>query len=216
MWQNDFLCFFSKDFLVIRNSFVPEIDYQYQFDIKASNNQESFRDIWQNRENILKNNFFCSFNHGQTITPSVIYDPSKPPRSNTIAIIFLSICVIATLLFGCAWSSYSHWKRFRCYQAEEHRRKQLANLIEKVLNRSPVITYDANNENVDQENGKDPMCAICLENYQNGDKIRLLSEEWKKNWRKDSFFFFTSSLFSSFSFKLYWSVVERTSSLSFV
>jgi hypothetical protein len=113
--------------------------------------------------------------------PSTNNDKPREPDSNPLSkvslfgVIFLSIC--AALVFGLCtlWLAIFHYRRFKQLRMNKKIRVALAKSTQQMLDKSPVIIYDPDNK--DHDYGDDnPMCAICLESFQNKEEIRKLSK----------------------------------------
>ncbi|CAF1277206.1 unnamed protein product [Rotaria sp. Silwood1] len=106
-------------------------------------------------------------------------DKSKNPYGNSlsptslIGIIFLGICAVIIFVLTIGWFAAFHCRRFTQNRIEKKQRKALAKSAQQVLDRSPIITFDANTEHNDY-NDREPMCAICLETFKNKEKLRKL------------------------------------------
>jgi len=54
-------------------------------------------------------------------------------------------------------------------------RQELAQSVQQMLDKSPVIIYDSTKREDDQ-NDDEPMCAICLELFKTKEKLRKLGK----------------------------------------
>ncbi|CAF0761550.1 unnamed protein product [Adineta ricciae] len=118
----------------------------------------------------------CSFLSGSSTLPSRPIGSYLNPLSNTslFGIIFLSACAILICGLCTIWFSVLYYRRFVQERKHKKDRQALAKSAEEILAKSPVIIFDAANQNLEFRD-ENPMCAICLETFSNKEKIRKLA-----------------------------------------
>ena len=135
-------------------------------------------------------------------------------KTSLFTIVFLSVCVLVTFGLGCVWSLTIYYRRYEQYRSKKKLREAMARSVQEILSKSPVLIYDSNQrENVTRED-EDPTCAICLETFKSGEKLRKLGKStWRPGYVCIHLWF---SLFAFLSFDMYWSVAINTSTVSTV
>ncbi|CAF0835680.1 unnamed protein product [Adineta ricciae] len=112
-------------------------------------------------------------------TIEFIYDetPDKDrfhlSKTGLFGIIFLTTCIILTLLVCVGWLVISYYRRLAYRRMKTKLRKALAHSVQQALETSPVIIFDSKNNdnpNLDTET----ICAICLDTFSDNEKLRRL------------------------------------------
>ena len=161
-----------------------------------------------------------SYNLTGTILNFTSFGSSTKPnhlasaKTSLFTIVFLTVCVLVTFGLGCVWSLTIYYRRYEQYRAKKKLREAMARSVQEILSKSPVLVYDSNHrENVTRED-EDPTCAICLETFKSGEKLRKLG----KNTRRPGFvcIHLWFSLLAFLSFDMYRSVAVNTSTVSIV
>lgn len=142
--------------------------------------------------------------------------PNYPASAKTslFTIVFLSVCVLVTFGLGCIWSLTIYYRRYEQHRAKKKLREAMARSVQEILSKSPVLVYDSNQrENVTRED-EDPTCAICLETFKSGEKLRKLGKNTRRPGLTCIRLWF--SLLALLSFDMYWSVAINPSAVSTV
>ncbi|CAF1651461.1 unnamed protein product [Adineta ricciae] len=123
-----------------------------------------------------RSNITCSLLFGSSTMPTRPTGVYPYPISNTslFGIIFLSTCAVLVCGLCTIWFSVLYYRRFVQHRKNEKNRQALAKSTEEILAKSPVIIFDAANQTLEFRD-ENPMCAICLETFNNKDKIRKLA-----------------------------------------
>jgi hypothetical protein len=101
-------------------------------------------------------------------------DPYAYPYTKTslFGIIFLSICIILVFVVCMGWFAITYCRQLKQYRLKKRLRQAIETSTQEVLNKSPVIIYEMNTLEIDD----DPMCAICLESFKTKEKLRKLGK----------------------------------------
>ncbi|CAF1047630.1 unnamed protein product [Adineta steineri] len=90
-----------------------------------------------------------------------------------VGIISLSVCAGLICSICTLWTSIMYYRRFKQQRKDKKLRLALEKSTQQILDKSPIIIYDPNNkDNVFSDDS--PMCAICLESFENNEKLRKL------------------------------------------
>ena len=106
--------------------------------------------------------------------PNDFNNPYAPPTS-LFGIIFLTTCIVLVFVLCFGWFIVIYYRRFRQYRLKKKLRQALADTMQQILDKSPVIVLDPNNRDADLTDSE-PMCAICLETLKSQEKVRKLSK----------------------------------------
>ncbi|CAF4217343.1 unnamed protein product [Adineta steineri] len=103
-------------------------------------------------------------------------DDSIP--STLVGIISLSVCAGLICSICTLWTSIMYYRRFKQQRKDKKLRLALEKSTQQILDKSPIIIYDPDNkDNVFSDDS--PMCAICLESFENNEKLRKLGKKRK-------------------------------------
>ena len=97
------------------------------------------------------------------------------PSTSLFGIIFLTTCIVLVFVLCFGWFIVIYYRRFRQYRLKKKLRQALADTMQQILDKSPVIVLDPNNRDADLTDSE-PMCAICLETLKSQEKVRKLSK----------------------------------------
>jgi len=122
-------------------------------------------------------NLTCVFVNFENIHIEKPKDPHDSPLSKTslFGIIFLSSCIGLVFILCFGWFGVIYSRRYRQYRMKKKHRQELAQSVQQMLDKSPVIIYDSTKREDDQ-NDDEPMCAICLELFKTKEKLRKLGK----------------------------------------
>ncbi|CAF1499556.1 unnamed protein product [Adineta steineri] len=99
--------------------------------------------------------------------------PDDPIPSTLVGIISLSVCAGLICSICTLWTSIMYYRRFKQQRKDKKLRLALEKSTQQILDKSPIIIYDPDNkDNVFSDDS--PMCAICLESFENNEKLRKL------------------------------------------
>lgn len=101
----------------------------------------------------------------------------KHPKSNEkqfrvskTSVLFVLVSFILLMCISLAWLVFYYVQRFRHIYRNDREEKQLLNAAKKAISKLKTETF--NSANLTTE---DDSCAVCLENYKDGENIRILS-----------------------------------------
>ncbi|CAF2749889.1 unnamed protein product [Rotaria sp. Silwood2] len=167
---------FRSKYLSLQNRMSPT-----QYVLQMDEDYAYFKQLLRSLSSQMLNNK-KEFNLTYIISRSSIHDGIDKPKdlngnslstTSLIGIIFLSVCAVIVFGFTIVWFAILHYRRFTQNRMEKNQRKALAKSTQEILDKSPIITFDANSEHNDYTD-RDPMCAICLESFKNKEKLRKL------------------------------------------
>ncbi len=116
----------------------------------------------------------------------VLIDPHKdniqPPRDpydyhfsrlNIFGIVFLSVCIFLVFALCIGWILLIYYRRCIQSRMKKKLQKALAISTQQILDKSPIILFDPDNNDHDDD---EPTCAICLEIFQAKQELRKLGK----------------------------------------
>ncbi|CAF3555767.1 unnamed protein product [Rotaria socialis] len=98
---------------------------------------------------------------------------TKLSATSLVGVIFLCSFVVLVFIFSGVWCATTYYRQFSQNRMEKKHRIALEKSTQQMLDKSPIITYDANSEDNDFTD-KDPTCAICLESFKSKEKLRKI------------------------------------------
>ncbi|CAF5027032.1 unnamed protein product, partial [Rotaria socialis] len=98
---------------------------------------------------------------------------TKLSATSLVGVIFLCSFVVLVFIFSGVWCATTYYRQFSRNRMEKKHRIALEKSTQQMLDKSPIITYDANSEGNDFTD-KDPTCAICLESFKSKEKLRKI------------------------------------------
>ncbi|CAF1344952.1 unnamed protein product [Rotaria magnacalcarata] len=98
---------------------------------------------------------------------------AKLSATSLVGVIFLCSCVVLVFISSVVWFATICYQRFTRNRMEKKHRIALEKSTQQMLDKSPIITYDANSED-NNFTDKEPTCAICLESFKSKEKLRKI------------------------------------------
>lgn len=85
------------------------------------------------------------------------------------SVLFVLVSFILLMCISLAWLVFYYVQRFRHIYRNDRKEKQLLTAAKKAISKLRMISYHT--ENREEE---DEACAVCLENYKEGENLRIL------------------------------------------
>lgn len=107
--------------------------------------------------------------------PVVLCKISKPSkekktfRVSKTSVLFVLVSFILLMCISLAWLVFYYVQRFRHIYRNDRKEKQLLSAAKKAISKLKTAPFNASNFD-----GEDDSCAVCLENYKDGETIRIL------------------------------------------
>jgi len=93
----------------------------------------------------------------------------KAFRVSKTSVLFVLVSFILLMCISLAWLVFYYVQRFRHIYRNDRKEKQLLSAAKKAISKLKTIPF--NSATLD---GEDDSCAVCLENYKDGENIRIL------------------------------------------
>ena len=162
-------------------TFIFGKNYRVQFRVNDKQQNLSFRLVeCIGNEMPLKRSFNVMFDAAPIITSSTTKNshiPSQFTQTGFYGMIFLTSFISLLLLFCLCWLTIFYYRQFKFQRRRKKLRQAIARSIRKVLDQSPLIIYNANDDENKQshdDNDDGPICSICLEPFKDKEKLRRL------------------------------------------